>query len=323
MKSETMNIVIAVNPSYVPYAYIMLSSLLANNPHAVNVYVLHHNLTQEDKQAFQPLETLYPVTFHYLFIPDSLLPPEDVLSSTSWGIETYFRLVIIDLIPENVERVLYLDSDMIVNQSLDELYFHDFDGKKLIVCPDFHSVPPFNNYRDSLFKDILSPDFRYFNAGLILFHLDALRGNCCFKTYMDAARNLNYQIEFPDQDLLNYCHHDDFLLVDGKRYNLFARRAFTDYHMRYKDVKSNVCVVHYTNSKPWEGNCLHCEIEQLWWDYAEKTPFCHNLMEHMLHQIMFDTSIRTYAANLHAEQQQLIDIKEKYKLLLENYGIQI
>lgn len=316
-----MNVVIAVNPTYIPYAYVMLTSLLTHTVRPVHVYVLHHDLTASDEISLSRLAESNDISFHFLRIPDTLLPPAEVLSCTPWGIETYFRLTICDLLPADADRALYIDSDMIVNKSLDEFYFCDLGEKKIAACYDYHSVFPFEDYRDTLFCEFIAEDFHYFNAGLMLLDLAALRPQYSFQTYMDTAKKLNYQLQFPDQDLLNYCHIGDVLFFDYKRYNLFARRAYTDEQMRYADVKEHTAVVHYTNAKPWQGNCLHCDIEQLWWDYAVLTPFSHMLMEDALHQLMFDTTVREYIVNLQLEHHQLLDITKKYREILSHLGI--
>lgn len=321
MNQSTMNIVVAVNKPFIPYCYVMLTSLLINNTMPMRVFVLHHELDADDEKLLKELTALYPVTFEFLYIPDSLLPPEDILSATPWGIETYFRLAIIDLLPTDVDRALYLDSDIIINGSLDELYFADLEGKNIAACHDLHSRYPFHDYRDQTFNRLISDDFIYFNAGLTLFHLDGLRGKHNFNSYMDIIRSLNYQVHSPDQDALNYAHHKDTYFLDFKKYNLYARRAFTDYGMHYKDVKEQTIVIHYTNSKPWQGNCLHCDIEQLWWDYAKHTPFYYEFLQKIAEQVLSDSTLAEYISGIRHEHQQLQQIVSQYKSILEKAGI--
>lgn len=316
-----MNIVIAINKSYVPYVYVMLTSLLSQHSCPMDIYVLHHGLTSEDEDTLCQLSLSYPAAFHYLYVPDSLLPPPEVQNATPWGIETYFRLTIADLLPTNVHRAIYLDADMIVNKPLDSLYSCDLQGKKLAACYELSCHAPFGDYRDTLFQTLIPDSFCYFNAGMMLLDLDALRPEYGFRRYMNAAAELNYQIRFPDQDLLNYCHHGDVLHLDFKCYNLFARRAFTDFDMHYEDVKENVSIIHYTNSKPWQGNCLHCDIELLWWDYAKKTPFYHDLLAAVVRELMFDTTVRTYSENIRLEQQQLITAIDTYEQIFTRCNI--
>lgn len=321
MNKMPMNIVIAVNRRYVRYSYIMLTSLLINNPEPVHVYVLHHDLAEADVQTFSMLSNAYPVTFHYCYLDDSLLPPAEVRATNSWYLETYFRLAILDVLPETADRALYIDSDMIINQSLSDFYYCDFNGKRIAACKDFICNAPFGDYRDDTFKDIIPEGFTYFNAGLTLFHLDSLRSEYNFKRYMNAAVELNYRIQFPDQDILNYCHRNDVLFFDAMKYNLYARRAYTDHNMHYDDVKQNATVIHYATAKPWQGNFLHCDIEQLWWDYAALTPFYHEILAETMHEIMTDNTVNTYLHELQQENQQLYHILDQYEYLLKKSGI--
>lgn len=321
MKQNPMNIVIAINRHYIRYSYVMLTSLFLNNHHPINVYVLHRDLLAEDKEVFTPLQEQYHANFHFCTISDQLLPSADVMASNSWGVETYFRLAIMDLLPDDVTRALYIDSDMIINAPLDELYFCDLGDKKIAACPDFICQAPFGDYRDEIFHEMIPNGFVYFNAGLTLFSLENLRPNHCFNTYMEAARKLNYQIRFPDQDLLNYCHQNEILFFDSRRYNLYARRAYTDYHLHYTQVKKDVTVIHYATAKPWQGNFLHCDIEQIWWDYAKQTPFYFELMEETLYQVMVDDTVNHYVTEIQQENQQLYQIVAQYEQILQKAGI--
>lgn len=321
MNQSNMNIVVAVNKPFVPYCYVMLTSLLMNNPNPVRVFVLHHELDETDEKTLNELSDRYPVTFEYLYIPDHLLPPEDIMAATPWGIETYFRLAVVDLLPEDVDRALYLDSDMIVNGSLAELYFCDLGGKNIAACHDLHSTYPFNDYRDQTFAALIPDGFTYFNAGLTLFHIEGLRKSHNFQTYMDVIRSLNYQVHCPDQDALNYAHHKDIHFLDFKKYNLYARRAYTDFGMHYEDAKKNAIVIHYTNSKPWHGNCLHCDIEQLWWDYAKHTPFHYEFLQKIVEQVLTDPTLTNYTTDIQYEQQQLLHVVSQYEELLKKTGI--
>lgn len=321
MVKNSMNIVIAVNQKYLRFSYIMLNSFFLNNPGPADIYVIHRDLTPQDESFFQELETRYSATSHFLYVSDELLPPADVLSSNSWGIETYFRLLIMDLLPESIDRALYIDSDMIINQSIEDFYYCDLKGKRLAACKDMTSQPPFHDYRDETFKSCITDGFQYFNAGFTLFDVAALRSSFSFRTYMDTARRLNYQIQFPDQDLLNYCHRNDVLFFDEFKYNLYARRAYTNHGIHYEWVKQNTAVIHYASAKPWHGNCFHCDIEQLWWDYAKLTPFYTDLMEEALREIMTDNTTFRYVNELEEQRKQMLQIIDQYEAILKKANI--
>ena len=99
MHSEPIHLVIAINQKYIRYAYVMLTSLLLHTSCDVHVYVLHRELNAADQQTFDTLTHSYPVTFHFIHVPDALLPPQKVLATSAWGAEAYFRLAITDLMP--------------------------------------------------------------------------------------------------------------------------------------------------------------------------------------------------------------------------------
>ena len=212
---------------------------------------------------------------------------------------------------------------MIINKSLTDFYYCDLGDKKLAACRDFTGTPPYNDYRQELFADILavSPDFLYFNAGITLFHLNALRPAYNFAYYMDIAKQLDYKIQFPDQDLLNYCHWNETLFFNENKYNLYARRAYTDLGLTLQNVKDTVHVIHYATSKPWNGNCLHCDIEQLWWDYAKLTPFYNEFLEQIVYETINSTEVFQYVTALQQENKQLYQIISQYDALLQKKGI--
>lgn len=321
MIKNSMNIVIAVNRKYLRFSYIMLNSFFLNNPEPANIYVIHRDLSHEDENFFHELEIRYSAAFHFLYVTDELMPPADVLSSNSWGIETYFRLLIMDLLPDDIDRALYIDSDMIINQPVNDFYHCNLAGKRFAACKDMTSQPPFHDYRDETFRSCITKDFHYFNAGFMLFDVAALRGSFSFQTYMDTARKLNYQIQFPDQDILNYCHYNDVLFFDEFKYNLYARRAYTNHGIRYDWVKQNTAVIHYASAKPWQGNCFHCDIEQLWWDYAKLTPFYTGLMAETLREIMTDDTIFRYVNELEGQRKQMFQIIDQYESILKKANI--
>lgn len=79
MHSEPIHLVIAINQKYIQYAYVMLTSLLLHTSCDVHVYVLHRELNAADQQTFDTLTHSYPVTFHFIHVPDALLPPQKFL----------------------------------------------------------------------------------------------------------------------------------------------------------------------------------------------------------------------------------------------------
>ena len=100
---------------------------------------------------------------------------------------------------------------------------------------------------------------------------------------METAKKLDYKLVTPDQDLLNYLHYKEVKIIDAVKYNLFARMAY-NLGVGYKEVKQKVTLIHFIGNKPWDGKADRFEIEQLWWDYAEMTPFYEEIAEKFLRE---------------------------------------
>ena len=231
-----------------------------NQPDAdIHVYLLHSDLTAEDQNTLQQLAESHHQIIHFLMI-DRKKFPVSLPTTSAWSLETYYRLMLLDILPSDVDRLLYLDVDMIVNKPVKELYLTDFEDFYFCACRDMTVSFPFPDLRNELFKEQISQGFTYFNAGLMLWNIEKLRGKYNFETYMDLAKKLNYQMLAPDQDLLNYMHWKQVKFLDEYQYDLFSRMAYNN-GIHYEDVKSETTVIHFAGMKPWEGEYVHYDIE--------------------------------------------------------------
>ena len=179
-----MNIAIALNRKYVKHTCVMLHSLFKNHLTTdVCVYVLHSELTEEDCKLMQSIQEQYlRGMLRFVYIEKELIP-DDFPTTTFWTREMYYRLMLVDLLPASVTRILYLDIDMIVNKDITELYDMDFEGRSLIVSKDMefenmmeHSCSG-NAAHDRMFKQLQEEGHVYFCSGLVLFNIKKIKEN--------------------------------------------------------------------------------------------------------------------------------------------------
>jgi len=299
-----MNIATALNSKYMRYTYVMLTSLFINNPGTdIHVYLLHSDLSAEDQTYLGGLAAKHGHTIHFLKIAREDFPA-DLPTTAAWSLETYFRLMLLDILPADVDRLLYLDVDMIIDKSLSELYNTDFEGANFCACKDMTVDFPTGDSRDKIFRDHIANGFTYFNAGMMLWNIENLRGQYSFKKYMDLAKALDYQMLAPDQDLLNYMHAGQIKFVDEYNYDLFSRMAYNS-GIHYDDVKKETSIIHFAGMKPWEGQYIHYDIEKLWWDYAKETPFYHELLEEFIQDCISSSLIYDTMTQLSEDKKRL------------------
>ena len=281
-----MNIASALNDAYVTYTYVMLFSLFQNNSEEdIHVFLLQKDLTEESKKYLNDLADTFSNEIIYIQMDESDFDPR-FLQNHEWPMETCFRLRLNDVIPDDVDRLLYLDGDMIVNKNISTFYETPFEeGKHLVVTHDMTMTPDSDathgHLHTELFRRMILEN-AYFNAGMILMDFAFLKEKYHYSDYLHAAEELEFRIFAPDQDLLNYVHREEAQYTDALRYDLFACNAFV-YGLDYNSVKKETSVIHYVGEKPWSGgDHFHYDVEHLWWDYALQTVFRERFLDRFI-----------------------------------------
>lgn len=299
-----INIALSLNSKYMRYAYVMLTSLFENqlDDLKIHVYFLYSDLKKKDKEQLGNLVNSYGGKVYWLPVNIELFLT-NLPISTEWSLEIYYRLLLVDILPKDVERILYLDVDIIINQSLEDLFFINLDGKLLGACEDVNK-PPFGDNRDTIFNEKLLNGMTYFCSGVMLLNIYELRKKYCFQDYMSLAQKLNFGVVAPDQDLLNYMHWDEVKLLSGHQYNMFARNEYYFNNIHYNDAKKS-SIVHFVGRKPWEGQYIHYDIEQLWWDYAKLSPFYYDFMTEYIFSSIHDPVLYEEKRRVNEELESL------------------
>ena len=196
-----MNIAVSVNKKYVRYLYVMLLSLLdTNSDHKLVIYVFHRDLEKKDREMLLTLARGYHVQITFLSV--NMKEFGRLPSSEKFPLEAYYRLTVTELLPQDITKVLYMDVDIIVRSSLKDLYSINIEDKVAAVCCDMFR-PALDNKRREQFKRT-DGDNRYFNSGVMLFNLRRLRQEYSLEVFMEAARELQYDLQYADQEILNF-----------------------------------------------------------------------------------------------------------------------
>lgn len=313
-----MNIATALNRKYLRYTAVMLTSLCENNSwEHIDIYLLHNELKEEDLALLR--ETLQGYDASVVALPVDRSRFEDCLPrNEEWSIEMYYRLMLPELLPEAVDRILYLDVDMVILDSLRELYQTDFGEKLLVVTDDRNGAPfweSFTTRQRLMFRDLYEGDGRYFCSGMMLMNIEKLRREFCFARYMELADDWEYEMKAPDQDLLNYAHWNLTLFTDWRKYDFFAALG-DNAGETYESVGKDTAILHFAGVKPWNGAAAHYGIEKHWWDYAEKTPFIGEFRKQFMDDYLLRSGLRQYVMALKRENEGMkADLSRSAELL--------
>lgn len=256
--ADPVHVLVCTNAAYLQHATVCLVSLLSNNLDLVFDIAVVGRASEElaEGRVHRSLEKFrnYVVRFHKFTPPkDRLLP---LNPRAHYTLDNWTRLWVQDFFPEDVDRVLYLDSDIVVMGSIAPLWMTDLDGALLGVV----EIP--GSDRGVLHLG-LSPDAGYFNSGVLLIDLAQWRETRALETVMRyVAANPNQMMRDVDQEALNACFHDRKNQLD---YKWNAIRPFYDDSTtapltasERKKVRREAIIIHFNgNSKPWSYFCTH------------------------------------------------------------------
>ena len=279
-----MNVLYQFNELYAPFAGASIVSLFENNrEQEITVYILGEELSNDSVDKFDEIRKTYNIN---IVIKDT----KDIIEKMkSWGMPPYrgsyaanLRLFLPYFLDDSVSRVLYLDADTIVNNSIKMFYETPLEGKAVAMILDSLG----NSYKENNLG-FEKNDF-YFNSGVILYDLNKWRELQYSQKIIDHVKAGNTHYTSPDQDLINVICKDEILKVSAK-YN------FQPVHMVYpintyfkcyeqegyytveelEEAKKDIVIYHsfrFVGEFPWNKGTIH-PYRDLFDFYLKCTPW--------------------------------------------------
>lgn len=249
---QNMNILVTLDENYLPYLNTMLFSLLHSNPEEnFTVYLLHSSIQEETltrtKQILGNAGELVPVQAKDIGL-------ENAPTTSRYPLEIYYRIFAAKYLPEQVDRVLYLDPDIIINGSVAALYNTPLDDYYFAAASHIGTVlHKVNELR--LDMDEGSP---YINSGVMLMNIKRLRQEQNFDEVFDFIERRKNFLMLPDQDIISSLYGSQILALDPFRYNmtevLYKQHAPFEKSLTLDWVRNNSVVIHYCGrNKPWKA----------------------------------------------------------------------
>ena len=243
-----MNIAFVINRNYIgPLKTTMYSLYLNNKDESFDAYIFESDLTEKDysnvKEFFDKINS--KVTF--CKVDNSAFKDAKKMKS-DYSYTTYYKFFIFERL-SHLDKVLYLDCDIVVNGNLKDFYYKEYNS---LLCA-VKDKELMNSNKRHLKRITGSKKNNYFNAGVILFNIKGHEEECigmCNKL-IDFAINNRDILKTHDQDVLNHFFYNKTTFLD-KQYNYFTIYK-SIFHLIfpisfYKKAK----IIHYVGSKPWK-----------------------------------------------------------------------
>lgn len=252
-ESTSLNIAFGTDKNFLFGCAIAITSILAKNTdQTLAFHVFTDTLDKDNLDRFQTLAeqyrtsiTLYNVNCEWL---------KQLPSTKSWSYAIYFRFLVVDYFYQQLDKIIYLDSDIVCNGSLQEL--NTLDLKENIVAAVAEGEYPWwEKCAQRLNKQEIKDG--YFNSGFLLIDLaNWHKHNITERTMaMLSNREVTSRISYPDQDILNILLPGYILFLDKKYNTQFS----INYELKCKSGKNyshpindSTVFIHYIGpTKPW------------------------------------------------------------------------
>ena len=282
-------IVFACDSRFCKYFSVTLQSLIDNSSPNKNYDLILFEEDLSDNQKYK-INNMLPKNFTLRFFDVSEIINDKFAqlhfkTTSRWSIAMFYR-IFIPLIMQHYKCVLYLDSDICINASIDDIFGINDDQKGILAIKDAWGLREHgNNYIANNITWHMQNELKieelqnYFNSGVIRFNIS----NINLDAYIDKFKSamLIENLLFPDQDILNVIFKDDVKYLSWK-WNFQYRELEFNKHFKEDilpefredilDALACPCVIHYTGSKkPWDAP--DAWFSEVFWKYARKTPF--------------------------------------------------
>lgn len=247
-----MHIVCCTDTHYIMPTGVMLKSLFVANKDAdIHVHVVVDNsVTERDRAALSSV-----CGGHIAFYTTEDIKcdfPNIGVTNKHVTMAGYYRLFLSQLLPDNIDKVIYLDGDMIVSDRLDELWNTDISQYAIGCVKDMDENPNLNRID-------YGRTFGYFNSGMLLINLQYWRTHCLQDIFLQCMKEHGDKLIYHDQDVLNFVLYDKKQWLPLK-YNVQNGFLFKDKYQLFscdssdelQEAQNHPAVIHYTLSKPWK-----------------------------------------------------------------------
>jgi lipopolysaccharide biosynthesis glycosyltransferase len=271
----TIPIVLSSDDEYTLYMYTTMISILENknkNTYYAFYLLVPSNFLKSNINKILSIADKYKCFITFINMDEKIFKYIN-MNIPHITVPTYYRLLIGDLLPNEIDKCIYLDSDICVCKDLSELF--NIDIKENYIAGVVSPIYFFSEKKHC--KRLNLPSMKqYVNAGMLIMNLKQIRKDNMTRKFIDLSKK-NYDSQ--DQDVLNVACYGKILTLPPK-YNAQVLRLKENNPLlrelyREEDIieaKNSPFIIHYSNKKkPW--NSLGIYMEKYWWNIAKQTPY--------------------------------------------------
>lgn len=282
---ETIPIVFCASNYYVPVMSVCIESIIQHKKeqYFYDIFVFYRSISDENAKILRTLGDDKNVSVRLVNVNACI---NNIKIKDSFNaMEIYFKLFIPYVLKNYDGKAIYLDSDIVCNHDVAELYCEDLGrnpigGVKHLYLSTMYQLDGGARlsycYKNLGMKDALN----YINTGMLLFDLSLFRKYLGWNALIDICNYNNWHSH--EQDVINviFESHMKYLpakynfTVESEKRKLLTLIKYFDYekYEEFLSAKDDPCIIHYASgTRPWDS--MRVDFAEEWWKYAEKSPF--------------------------------------------------
>ena len=269
-ENKVIPIFFAVDDRYTPFLAVTLKSLIENASKEYNyaIKILCTDIDKKNKEKIEKYET-ENTKIEFVELNYYLEEIKDKLYTRDYFTQaTYFRLFIPQLYPQ-YDKVIYIDCDTVVIGDISELYNIDLEDNLLGAAVEA-SVQNIEALREYVERVVgMSTYKKYFNAGVLLMNLDAMRRFDFQAKFLYLLETVKFAVA-QDQDYLNRMCKGRVKLIS----DIWNTMPIATGKAKEEDIK----IIHYNHTfKPWHFDDVL--YQEYFWKYAKQTDFYDEILD--------------------------------------------
>lgn len=289
----TLNIAYGVDDNYLDGVGVSIASILINNPHInIDFYIIAEKYDDIYLRKIHDLAESYHVKISLYTIDVDQLG--NLPSTQVWSRAMYFRLFAFNSLSLKLDRLLYLDADVVCKGDISDLLIVNLDDAVVAVVKD---VEPMQERAVIRLSD---PELsgKYFNSGVVYANLRKWTEYKLTEKALSILLDKNSIYKYPDQDVMNMLLKGNTIFLPRKYNTIYTIKSeLSDKtHQQYKNIiLDNTLLIHYTGAtKPWHKWAVYPSVE-----YYQKAA-----------------DLSPWKDDLGRDAKSIIEYKKKYKHLL-------
>jgi lipopolysaccharide biosynthesis glycosyltransferase len=233
------------------------------------LYIIDGGITEKSKKRLQRVLDVEHVDLHLKWVLPQDLPSLSHIKTLGWVTEAaYLRLLVPDVVPEQFNKAIYLDSDLLIKANLRYLWNQEMGGYALLASTDF-GIPTVSSCLGIIkYKEMgFAPEMPYFNSGVLVMNLQRWREEKISEKVMQYFVEYEEYIQMGDQEGLNAILANDWGKLNPKwnvisnilSYEQWENSAFKeDIRPVKEELIHKPYIFHFAGiAKPWKIGYEH------------------------------------------------------------------